>query len=94
MALFGNEETIKEEPKEVEDASKEEDEQEEHAVYEIDLICDNCGDESTYEINTETTVKKYLENAKCENCECQLYDEEMKKLNKKLVIETEDEEED
>ena len=47
-----------------------EDEESDEETYEIDVECDNCTDNESYEIPCGTTVDDFLKDKKCEICGC------------------------
>lgn len=47
---------------------------EEQETYTYEWVCDNCGTNLEMEIPVGTTVREYLEKAKCEDCECLAFD--------------------
>ena len=46
------------------------DEEETKEFYEMDLICTNCEETDTYEIECGTLVSEYLKDADCSTCSC------------------------
>lgn len=75
MGLFRNKKQTNEETEEESEEDSEEESEDEN-TYSYCYECDNCGDESEFDIPCGTRVEDYLKNKICETCECKILDKE------------------
>jgi hypothetical protein len=68
---YVKEQDTEEEDTEEED-TEEEDTEDEEETYEVEIICDNCGNEENYSIPLGITVDEKIRGKKCSNCDCLL----------------------
>lgn len=85
MGWFNNDDDdlIKKRNNKVDEVEEEEEtEEDEPELYDVDIECNNCGSEETYEIDFGKRWKDEMKGKKCEYCGCMLVEEEPKTNSK------------
>ena len=68
MGLFGKK-------KDEEDEEVKEPEVEGENTYDVEITCNNCENQETFEIPCGTKVEDFMKEKKCECCECNIQEE-------------------